>query len=118
MDAVALEGFRDAMNYLLALARDEQYTYDVGSIRALHRIMTERYRNKLVELQLLGRPSHQDPCPGLWRRGGIRVTGDDGRPAYEAPPLVEVPTLMADLVDSLNDARGVPPIVVTAMAHR
>ncbi|MBA3743547.1 hypothetical protein [Sporichthya sp.] len=43
LDAVALEGFRDAMNYLLALARDESFTYDVGSIRALHRIMTERY---------------------------------------------------------------------------
>jgi Fic family protein len=117
LDAVALEGFRDAMNYLLALARDEPYTYDVGSIRALHRIMTERYRDKLVELQLLGRPGHQDPCPGLWRRGGIRVTGDDGGTAYEAPPPVEVPTLMAELVDSLNDARGLPPIVAAAMAH-
>jgi Fic family protein len=117
LDAVALEGFRDAMNYLLALARDESYSYDVGSIRALHRIMTERYRDKLVELKLLGRPGYQDPCPGLWRRGGIQVTNDDGGTAYEAPPLTEVPTLMVELVDSLNDARGLPPIVAAAIAH-
>ncbi len=117
LDAVALEGFRDAMNYLLALARDESFTYDVGSIRALHRIMTERYRDKLVELKLLGRPGHQDPWPGLWRHGGIHVTSDDGGTVYEAPPLVEVPTLMAELVDSLNNARGLPSIVAAAVAH-
>ncbi len=117
LDAVALEGFRDAMNYLLALARDESFAYDIGSIRALHRIMTQRYRDKLVELKLWGRPGHQDPCPGLWRRGSIRVTDDGGGTAFEAPPLAEVPTLMAELIDSLNDSRGVPPIVAAAMAH-
>jgi Fic family protein len=117
LDAVALEGFRDAMSYLLALARDESYTYDVGSIRALHRIMTERYRDLLVELKLLGRAGHQDPWPGLWRRRGMRVSADDGGTAYEAPPLDEVPALMVELVDSLNNPGGLAPIVGAAMAH-
>lgn len=117
LDAAALEGFRDAMDYLLALARDESYVYDVGSIRALHRIMTGRYRDKLVELKLLDRPGHQDSRPGLWRRGGIRVTNDEGGTAYEAPTLAEVSALMAEFVESLNGAGDLPPIVAAAMAH-
>lgn len=117
LDSVALEGFRDAMNYLLALSRDDSYTYDIGSLRALHRIMTERYRDKLVELKLLGRPGHQDPLPGLWRRGAIRVANEEGGTAFDAPPVSEVPPLMAELVASLNESHDDPPIVAAAMAH-
>ena len=62
------------MTYLLELARDDSYTYDVGSLRALHRMMTTAYRAKLVARGLLNRPGHHDPRPGLWRRGHIAVT--------------------------------------------
>lgn len=117
IDAVALEGFRDAMNYLLALARDESFTYDIGSIRALHRIMTEPYRAALVAKGLLGRRGHQDPRPGLWRRGHIRVTDTDGSAAYTAPDLAEVPALMAELIETLNHPSDLPSMVTAAMAH-
>ena len=117
LDAVAVQGFRDAMTYLLELARDQSYTYDVGSIRGLHRMMTASYRAKLVDLGLLGRPGHQDPRPGLWRRSGIRVTADDGSTAYEAPDIAEVPGLMTELVETLNAETDVSPIVRGAMAH-
>lgn len=117
LDAAALTGFRDAMDYLLALARDDAYSYDVGSIRALHRLMTKPYRDALVELDLLGKPGHDDPRPGLWRRAGIRVTDRDGGTAYEGPPAAEVPELVAELVGNLNSPTDTPPIVRAAMAH-
>jgi Fic family protein len=117
LDAAALEGFHEAMTYLLALARDETYTYDIGSIRALHRLMTATYRAKLVELKLLGKPGYDDPRPGLWRTGGIIVTANDGGVAFEGPPLPDVAPLMAELVESLNEPSDVSPIVRASMAH-
>lgn len=117
LDAVAVEGFRDAMTYLLELARDESYTYDVGSLRALHRMMTTAYRAKLVERGLLNRPGHQDPRPGLWRRGHISVTAEDGSVAYQGPDIGQVPGLMTELVDTLNAETDESPLVRAAMAH-
>ncbi len=117
LDAAAVEGFRDAMTYLLELARDESFTYDVGSLRALHRMMTAPYRAKLVQLGLFGRPGHHDPRPGLWRRDGIRVTAGEGSTAYGAPDIDVVPGLMTELVDALNEDSDDAPIVRAAMAH-
>jgi Fic family protein len=117
LDEAALLGFRDAMNYLIQLARDESYAYDIGSLRAIHRLMTLPYRNKLVELELLGRRDHQDPRPGLWRRAGISVTDDSYGVAFEGPPVTEVPLLMDELVEVLNNPRHDSAIVCAAMAH-
>ncbi len=117
LDAAALAGFRDAMDYLLELARDEHFRYDVGAFRAVHRLMTTSYRKRLVELDLLGRPGYADPRPGLWRRGGVAVTGVGGGIAYVGPDLALTPGLMGELADSLNLPSDESPIVRAAIAH-
>lgn len=117
LDEAALAGFREAMNYLIQLARDESYAYDVGSLRAIHRLMTLPYRDKLVELELLGRRGYQDPRPGLWRRAGISVTDESDGVAFEGPPATEVPGLMNELVEALHNPRHDSAIVCAAMAH-
>jgi len=117
LDTAALAGYRDAMDYLILLARDEHFTYDLGVLRALHRSMTLPYRDELIRLKLLNRPGHQDPRPGLWRTGGVQVTGTDGAPVYTGPAPTEVPVLMAELIESLNEPGHESPIVCAAMAH-
>jgi Fic family protein len=117
LDTAALVGYRDAMDYLILLARDEHFTYDLGVLRALHRSMTLPYRDELTKLKLLNRPGHQDPRPGLWRAGGVQVTGTDGAPVYTGPGATEVPALMAELIESLNQPGHESPIVCAAMAH-
>lgn len=107
----AVKGHRDAMAYLLVLARDDHFAYDTGSLRALHRLLMEPYREKLIELKLLNTRDYHDPRPGLWRRGYISV-GE-----YEAPGIDVAVKLVADLVDTLNRARHDSAIVCAAMAH-
>ncbi|MGQ0625494.1 MAG: Fic family protein [Sporichthyaceae bacterium] len=111
LDQAAVQGHRDAMSYLLVLARDSFFAYDVGSLRALHRLLMQPYREKLVELKLLNTPGHQDPRPGSWRRGHIAV-GD-----YTAPDIDVVVDLLAELVETLNRPRHFSAIVCAAMAH-
>ncbi len=111
LDQAAVKGHRDAMAYLLVLARDDHFAYDVGTLRALHRLLMQPYREKLVELKLLNTPGHQDPRPGLWRRGHISV-GE-----YEAPEVDVAVRLVAELVEILNGRCHESAIVCAAMAH-
>jgi Fic family protein len=60
----------------------------------------------------------RDKSPGLWRGGPIGVTGGDGRLAYRGPDAKEVPGLVAELVDWLQEGDlGAPAVVRAAMAH-
>jgi Fic family protein len=60
----------------------------------------------------------RDKSPGLWRGGPIGVTGADGSLAYRGPDADEVPDLMAELVDWLQEGDlDVPVVVRAAMAH-
>ena len=111
LDQAAVVGHRDAMAYLMVLARDDHFAYDVGTLRALHRLLMHPYREKLIELKLLNTPGHQDPRPGLWRRGHISV-GE-----YEAPDVAVAVGLVADLVESLNGRCHDSAIVCAAMVH-
>ena len=111
LDQAAVKGHRDAMAYLLVLARDEFFAYDEGSLRALHRLLMHPYREKLVELKLLNTPRHQDPRPGLWRRGHIAV-GD-----YTAPDISVAADLVAELIETLIRPGHGSAIVCAAMAH-
>ena len=68
---------------------------------------------------------HFDACsfqrgesPGRWRSGPVGVTGGDGRIRYQAPDAAEVPGLMAEVVEWLqNGDRGVHTVIRAAMAH-
>lgn len=60
----------------------------------------------------------RDRGPGLWRSGPVGVTGSDGRLAYQAPEADEVPALMAEVVDWLeNGDLNAHVVVRAAMAH-
>jgi Fic family protein len=68
---------------------------------------------------------HFDACsfqrsegPGRWRTGPVGITGSDGRLVYQAPDAGEVPGLMAEVVNWLQDGdRDAHVVVRAAMAH-
>jgi len=60
----------------------------------------------------------RDKSPGMWRTGPIGVRSGDGGLVYEGPDANEVPGLMAELVDWLQEGDlGAPVVVRAAMAH-
>jgi Fic family protein len=68
---------------------------------------------------------HFDACsfqrsqnPGRWRGGPVGVTGSDGRLVYRAPDAGEIPGLMAEVVEWLqNGDRDAHAVIRAAMAH-
>jgi Fic family protein len=60
----------------------------------------------------------RDKSPGLWRTGPIGVTAGDGRLLYESPDWEDVPGLMTEVVDWLENGDLDAHVVVrAAMAH-
>jgi Fic family protein len=60
----------------------------------------------------------RDKDPGLWRQGSIGVTGADGALEYRGPDAEEVPSLMTEIVTSLQEPEAdVDEVVRAAMAH-
>jgi Fic family protein len=99
----ALAGYRDAMTYVLQVARDPMSPpIDAGLIKALHFMML---RHDLAR------------HPGQWRPGPVFVREDQsGRVVYEGPPAEQVPELVEAMVAALAADRG-PVVVRAAMAH-
>jgi Fic family protein len=104
IDARAVQGYRRAMTYILALAQDDYFAYSGAQLKSLHFMMTEYD---------LG------ASPGRWRPGDIYVRkGETGEVVYEGPDSEQVPHLMGSLVDSLQAADPeTPALVRAAMAH-
>jgi Fic family protein len=100
---LALEGYRDAMTYVVQLASEPDFAYSTQMLKSLHFMMTKySLRNR----------------PGLWRLGSVYVRDEEsGKIVYEGPELDEVPGLMNELVDNLNRAGDEPPVISAAMAH-
>lgn len=96
-------GYRDAMTYVLQLAKDSQFHFNEFLIRSLHFMIEKHDLSK---------------NPGRWRPGMIFVR-DERKQAtvYEGPDAELVPKLMAELVDSLNEHSGLPVKVRAAMGH-
>lgn len=100
---LALEGYRDAMTYILQIAQDPDLQCSTQLVKSLHFMMTG------YDL---------DKSPGRWRPGVVYVRNDEtGEIVYEGAPAEEVPALMEEL--SANLQAGVPEksIVHGAMAH-
>jgi Fic family protein len=99
---LALEGYRQAMTYVLQLTADEDFTYSTQLIKSLHFMMTSYdLRNR----------------PGRWRAGAIYVRKKEtGEIVYEGPDIDQVPTLMEELAASLN-APGEERLVQAGLAH-
>jgi Fic family protein len=68
---------------------------------------------------------HFDACsfqraeqPGRWRSGAVGITGSDGHLVYKAPDATEVPGLMAEVIEWLDEGDPDAHVVVrAAMAH-
>ncbi|MGB7962144.1 MAG: Fic family protein [Propionicimonas sp.] len=100
---LALEGYRNAMTYVLQRADDNDVECSVSLIKSLHFMMTG--------YSLLNRP-------GRWRAGPIYVLNEQTQAIlHEGAPVDEVPGLMADLASSINDSGDEELLVKAAMAH-
>ncbi len=100
----ALRGYQDAMTFVRQVADDPDPTYSEHLLRSLHFMM--------VSCDLAARP-------GQWRIGDIFVRDDAQEVVvYQGPDVDEVPSLIGELVEALNDStQAQPPLVCAAMAH-
>lgn len=99
----ALVGYRNAMTYVLELAKDPNFKFHEGFIRSLHYMMLAHDLSK---------------HPGNWRPGSIFVRDEQKKEiVYEGPDRELVEGLIHELVDDLNAPSDVHEIVRASMAH-
>jgi Fic family protein len=98
-----IQGYRQALGYVLAKGDDDYATFDATEIRAMHYMLLSHDHTK---------------SPGRYRKGPIYVR-DERRDlvVYEGPDAADVPVLMDALVQSLNTGVNSDPVVRSAMAH-
>lgn len=100
---MALQGYRDAMTYVLQLATEPGFYYSEHLLKSLHFIMTN------YDLK---------ESPGLYRPGAVFVySGDAGEIIYEGAPVDSVPALVRELVEELNTDSDARTIVRAGMGH-
>jgi len=100
---LAVQGYRNALSYILQLATDPYFTHNDGTLRGLHYMMMSYDLGKR---------------PGLWRPGAIYVRSEPaGTIVYEGPPANEVPALIGEFVAALNARTDQPVMVRAALAH-
>lgn len=100
---LALEGYRNAMTYVLQIAQEPEIEFSEQLLKSLHFMMTfHDLKNR----------------PGRWRAGAIYVRDDDtGEVVYEGADVDDVPALMGELVLSLNAGEPRQSVLRAAMAH-
>jgi Fic family protein len=100
---LALEGYRNAMTYVLQLVQEPPVEPSEQLIKSLHFMMTS--------YSLANRP-------GRWRAGDIYVRDDEsGDIVHEGADVDDVPTLMTEFVGSLSVRGDEAPLITAAMAH-
>lgn len=98
----AIEGYRDAMTYVLQLAGSEPpRTLDASLLLALHFMMVKHDLSK---------------NPGSWRPGAVWVQDAEGTVTYEAPPRDALEVLVDEMLSQLAGGSG-SSVVDAAMAH-
>jgi Fic family protein len=100
----ALQGYRNAMTYIISSQGDRHTEINAQFIRSLHFMMLSYDMSKL---------------PGQWRNGPIFVVREQTNDKeYEGPHEDQVPSLMAELIQQINSADShVSSTVLGAMAH-
>jgi Fic family protein len=98
-----IQGYRQALGYVLAMGDDDYAAFDATEIRAMHYMMLSHDQSK---------------SPGRYRKGPIYVR-DERRDlvVYEGPDAPQVPVLIDALVESLHTGVSSDPVVRSAMAH-
>jgi len=100
---LALTGHREAMDYIIQLSKEPNFNHNEGTLLGLHFMMMK------FDLS-----TH----PGRYRPGPIHVTNmPSGRTVYQGPDAQIVPSLMQELIVSLNEKNNAPVIIRAAMAH-
>lgn len=98
----ALDGYRDALTYVLQLSHEPHLSIDESLVRSLHFMMLKHDLRK---------------HPGRWRPGSIFIRREpDGEIVYEGPHADDVPGLMTETLRSLATDTS-PVLVRAAMAH-
>lgn len=99
----AVRGYAQAMTYVLQLAEDPHFTFSTDLLRSLHFMMLQHDLSK---------------NPGRWRPGGIFIKRQEtGEIVYEGPDVDLVPSLMAELIATLQQPSDGHYMVDAAMAH-
>ena len=98
-----IQGYRDALGYVLAMGEEDFLAFDTTELRAMHYMMLRHDSSK---------------SPGRYRKGPVFVHDDrQDRVVYEGPDAAGIPTLMDALVESLRSGASLDPIARSAMAH-
>ncbi|MEV0289227.1 Fic family protein [Kribbella sp. NPDC050820] len=98
-----IRGYRQALGYVLAMAKDTDFRLDVSAVRGMHFMMLSHDLSK---------------SPGSYRQGVVYVHDEVmGENVYEGPSAEQVPGLVAELMEVLAGDGGVDPLVHAAMAH-
>ena len=98
-----IQGYRQALGYVLAMGDAEYSTFNATEIRAMHYMMLAHDHSK---------------SPGRYRKGPIYVHDErSDQVVYEGPDAAMVPELIDALVDSLHTGHSSDPVVRSAMAH-
>jgi Fic family protein len=98
-----IEGYRQALGYVLAMGEAAYATFDATELRAMHYMMLSHDLSK---------------WPGRYRTGPIYVHDErTEKVVYEGPDAAKVPALVDALVASLHAGLNSDPIVRSAMAH-
>jgi Fic family protein len=98
-----IQGYRQALGYVLAMSDTDYATFDTTELRAMHYMMLGHDLSK---------------SPGRYRKGPVYVHDErNDKVVYEGPDAAEVPALMEALVDSLHSGHSSDPVVRSAMAH-
>jgi Fic family protein len=100
----AVTGYRNAMTYVLQLAKDPNFVFNEGYLRSFHFMMLQHDLSK---------------HPGNWRPGPIYVRDEKtGENIYEGPLAETVPKLISELISYLNSPEDAGhPVIKAAMAH-
>lgn len=98
-----IQGYRQALGYVLAMGDADYATFDTTEIRAMHYMLLAHDYSK---------------SPGRYRKGPIYVHDErNDRVVYEGPDADRIPGLMDALVRSLHTGLSSDPVVRSAMAH-
>ncbi|MGF1456750.1 MAG: Fic family protein [Alphaproteobacteria bacterium] len=100
---LAIQGYRDAMTFIMQSAADPHFEYNREFLKSLHFMMTG------YDLTVF---------PGQWRRGTVYVVNKKtGETVYTAPDASLINDLMECLVSYLAAHSGTSAVVRAAMAH-
>jgi Fic family protein len=131
--STSIEGFRVGPGEALALANAEEpvdsdddnrmavasYARAMDHVGVMATDPTFRWLDRVVlDLHFDACSFQREARPGQWRSGAVGITGSDGRLAYQAPDASEVPGLIAEVVEWLEQGDPDLHVVVrAAMAH-